>query len=67
MADLLHGLRDEVADVDIPVRGNRRELCDLGCGSDGFCVGAEEVDDTGQRGLETRGRGPRGCFRLRFS
>ena len=40
IADLLHGLRDDVVDMDIPVRGDRRDLGDLG--GDGFCVGGEE-------------------------
>jgi hypothetical protein len=52
--DLLHRLRDEVADVDVPVRGDGGDLGDLGCGSYGYGVGGEEGDDA------VDGGGPRG-------
>ena len=58
LADLLHGLRDEVADVDTPVHGDRRDLGDLGCGGH-----REEDDDAVDGGLgavaEVHGVSPR--------
>ena len=47
----IHGLRDEVADVDIPVRGDGGDLGNAGCGGYRFGVGGQVGDDAVNGGL----------------